>query len=207
MTNFRCAKCGETYLDCICYAEYAVGSMPAPMAPAFGPSMLTPEDRDVMKRYVGSVYRAPDLIIDSKEKGPYLFRWHVVPRCANGCNVYFHIQVASDPERPLHDHPWDNQSVILSGGYDEIVQAEPPNGDVVVRRLRKGDIAMRRATLAHRLELPAGISYTMTQFTTGRTLRDWGFWIDGKWHKYDTCCSIDPITKQSFFKYPESAAP
>jgi hypothetical protein len=99
--------------------------------------------------YIGSLYRPPDLIIAPAGVGEYLFRWYVVPRNHEG-NVYFHVQTASDPERPLHDHPWDNTSVILAGGYMEIIDTEPEIDHptrYTVRR-RKGDVIHRPATWA-----------------------------------------------------------
>ena len=125
--------------------------------------------------------RQPDLVI-SPDGNPYLYRWHIVrtPRAS----IYFHIQVADDPERPLHDHPWDNQSVILAGGYDEIYSPFPPNSYELTREVRAGDVVFRRAQEAHRLLLPKGIPYTMTLFSTGPKVRDWGFWYDDGWKPY-----------------------
>jgi len=85
---------------------------------------VTDHDKEIASQYIGSLYRPPDLVIAPKGYGEYLFRWYVIPRNREA-NVYFHIQTQSDPERPLHDHPWDNTSVILSGGYDEIIDTEP----------------------------------------------------------------------------------
>lgn len=127
--------------------------------------------------------RAPDFVISPDGREPYLFRWHVIPRNKEA-NVYFHMQVRSDPERPLHDHPWDNTSVILSGGYDELTDAGfGPNciPYPAMRKLRKGDVCHRVAEEAHRLLLPADFTYTLTLFSTGPVRREWGFYFPNRW--------------------------
>lgn len=135
---------------------------------------LNDDDLDAARTILGD-YRDPDLII-APDGEPYLYRWHVIPRRAVGANVYFHIQTASDPDRPLHDHPWANQSVILAGCYDEVVQDHPPSGPTRRAWRVKGDCIQRPAFQAHRLILPSETPYTMTLFTTGPKVRDWGFW-------------------------------
>jgi hypothetical protein len=119
---------------------------------------------------------------------PYLFRWRMTPK-GIGANVFLHLQVASDPERPLHDHPWDNQSVILVGGYDEEIHADKRNGpewDYGARRtLRKGSVVHRQAAEAHRLILPPEIPYTLSLFTTGPKIREWGFYMPEGWTNAD----------------------
>lgn len=129
----------------------------------------------------------PDLVI-MPDGQPYLYRWYLFNSKGDNRhkpNVLFHIQTASDPERPLHDHPWDTMSVILAGGYDE-VWADKPEQDcanaVQVFKRRSGDVIHRAATVAHRLILPPGTLYTMTLFSTGPKVREWGFWYPDGWH-------------------------
>lgn len=156
------------------------------------------EDRAIARRYIGDLLRPADLTITTEDDKPYLYRWHVIPRTASddfGGNIYFHVQTSSDPERPLHDHPWANMSVILSGGYDEVCG---PIG--IVNPRRKGDVVFRAATDAHRLVLPEGIPYTMTQFTTGPYERKWGFWVGRRWYPYDECVRTEGT--KTIFKYP-----
>lgn len=148
-------------------------------------SILTPEDLNLAASIIdggGDRIIDPDLVIAPSGKDiPYLYRWHII-RLSKEANVYFHVQVASDPERPLHDHPWDNFSVILSGGYDELWDPAPGiEGHAVIRKFRKGDTVKRKASEAHRLLLPKGIPYAMTMFSTGPKINDWGFWYpEGK---------------------------
>src|SRR5438309_7455387 len=60
----------------------------------------------------------PDFVIGEAEN-PYMRRWWVVPR-NEGCNVYLHEILRGDDDRALHDHPWDNTSMLLDGGYTEV---------------------------------------------------------------------------------------
>jgi hypothetical protein len=80
--------------------------------------LLSVDDWQLMRSILGNPLRYPDLVI-APDGVPYLYRWHVFPQNP-AAGVYFHIQVQSDPERPLHDHPWDNTTVTLVNGYDEI---------------------------------------------------------------------------------------
>jgi hypothetical protein len=157
----------------------------------FNPSILSAADYEYAHSILGSSrLRDPDLTI-APDGAPYLYRWHVIPQNPLA-NCYFHVQVASDPERPPHDHPWDNTSAIISGGYDELIDFMPwmhypdPRGMVLnTRQLRAGDVVHRRATEAHRLLLPTKFKYTMTLFSTGPKVRQWGFWFDDGWRDAD----------------------
>lgn len=139
----------------------------------------------------------PDLVI-APDDDPYLFRWYLVP-CGGfrpntpqmGGLVMFHIQVRSDPERPLHDHPWNNMSVILAGRYIERISYDPGHHPGVEYERSVGSTIVRRAEHAHRLILPDGVPYAMTLFSTGpksnpRACEDgsWGFWYGDGWHGY-----------------------
>lgn len=125
-------------------------------------------------------WRNPDIVI-APDGSPYLYRWHLVPR-GDKANAYLHLQVASDPDRSLHDHPYDNQSVILAGAYREVIQEHPPYGTVRTLERRGGQTIHRRAETAHRLILPSDVPYTMTLFTTGPRIREWGFWTPKRDH-------------------------
>ena len=139
-------------------------------------------------------YPGEPLVI-APEGEPYLYRWCLVPR-NDFANIYLHLQVLSDPMRPLHDHPWDNQSVILSGGYNEWYDPHADDepwyrADICSKRLpygrelRKGDVVTRKAETAHRLILPPDIPYALAMFATGPKRREWGFWYPDGWHNAD----------------------
>lgn len=162
--------------------------------------ILRSEDWEIASRFLGRLDRKPDVVIAPSGGQDYLYRWHLLPRNLDA-NVYFHLQVASDPERPLHDHPWDNQSVILAGGYQEVLQEQPFLVPTLEQR-HKGQTIWRKAEVAHRLVLPITEPYTMTLFTTGAIRRDWGFWINGTWHSHNDCITHDRQGK-STFHYPK----
>lgn len=145
----------------------------------------TEEDRELASLFIGYLYRPPDLVIAPAGTGEYLFRWYVIPRNEHG-NVYFHVQTASDPECPLHDHPWDNTSILLAGRYDEIMNPWPHHGDAhaFIQQRRTGEVVHRKAEVAHRLILPDGVPYMMSLFTTGPKRRKWGFWQEGQFTPY-----------------------
>lgn len=161
--------------------------------------VLNERDRHLAVRILGQV-REPDLVI-APDGNPYLYRWWVTPRSMEA-NVYLHLQVASDPERPLHDHPWSSQSVILSGGYEEIYTVHPPYTRVLRRTVAAGDVIPRTAAEAHRLILPSDVPYTMTLFSTGPVIRDWGFWLDRRTWRSHADCIINLDDGRSVFRNP-----
>lgn len=118
--------------------------------------------------------------------GPgYLLRWYVWPR-NRLCNLYLHEFLRSDDDRALHDHPWMNCSLVLSGGYLEVLPAGKGlfrRGDPQVggtpRWRPPGSVVARLPRSAHRLVVPPqgfGAAPTVTLFLTGPRVRSWGFW-------------------------------
>ena len=64
--------------------------------------------------------RLPCRIINDGDR-PYLERYYVGR--AFGWTFYLHRFVASDPERGLHDHPWNRAySFVLAGKYLEVTR-------------------------------------------------------------------------------------
>lgn len=122
-----------------------------------------------------SARRSPDVMIG----GPvdtYLRRWWLIPR-NRVFNVYLHHFLRSDDDRALHDHPWWNLSILLEGRYVEHTIAP---GGVNIRTERcSGEMKLRRARAAHRIELVDGPCWTL--FITGPTLRSWGFHCPRGW--------------------------
>ncbi|MDP2358663.1 MAG: hypothetical protein Q8M31_21770 [Beijerinckiaceae bacterium] len=132
--------------------------------------------------------RTPDLVIGGEEH-PYLRRWFILPR-NRFFNVYLHHFLRSDDNRALHDHPWGNCSLLLIGCYVEhTIRA----GGVNVRTLRRaGDVVLRRAKAAHRVELLPMLAHPYpdeelkdepcwTLFITGPHMRSWGFHCPKGW--------------------------
>lgn len=96
-------------------------------------------------------------------------------------------QPDADPD--LHDHPFDFVSVILRGGYHELVPipgGSPIHGPFQVIEVEAGCLSFRRSTDAHRIvSLINGSAWTLV--FSGRRVRGWGFWSpDGfvPWREY-----------------------
>lgn len=116
------------------------------------------------------MFREPNLFIGGIVN-PYLVRWYILPRNPV-FNVYLHRVLRSDDDRALHDHPWINLSILIKGEYVEHTIDDGGINRRVVRRA--GDLKLRRATAAHRLEVIPGVE-CWTIFITGPRLRSWGF--------------------------------
>lgn len=157
-----------------------------PQHQPFDWEFLAKPDYDLVMQYLGHE-REPDVTI-APDGTPYIYRWWLKQRDTTGDtgNLYLHIQVADDPERPLHDHPWDNMSVILSGGYDETMFVYHPTVSRMTRHLRRraGDVVFRKAAEAHHLKLLPGEPYTITQFATGPYIKPWGFYGPAGWFPF-----------------------
>lgn len=114
--------------------------------------------------------RRPDMFIGG-EDNPYIRRWYVV--CTPWFRIYLHNMLRDDDDRALHDHPWNNISVVLKGGFVEVTR----HGLCAYRC--PGSITFRRAADAHRLELYRGPSWSL--FLTGKYQRKWGFHCPKGW--------------------------
>lgn len=126
--------------------------------------------------------RSPDSIIPCAE-GDYLLRWYILPP-NRFLSVYVHLILASDDDRAMHDHRSATLSLILEGGYDELV---PTNGDPFWPKLhirQPGDVVFRLPGDLHRLQVPKN-GYALTLFVTGPTVREWGFRTPVGWVRHE----------------------
>jgi hypothetical protein len=130
--------------------------------------------------------RKPDYVIGSADR-PYMLRWWLIPR-NRWLNIYLHKIMRDDDDRALHDHPWANVSLVLSGAYREIMpdlsKAETPYTRLydlpIIARIRQaGCLVFRRATDSHRLEVVHGPVWSL--FITGPWEREWGFHCKQGW--------------------------
>jgi hypothetical protein len=134
--------------------------------------------------------RQPDYVVFPED--PYLRRWHLIPR-NRWFNIYLHHFLRSDDERALHDHPWWSLSLILKGGYFEVL---PENG---IKIYRAGKVVFRKAEHTHRVELFNNLSEpslvdgcalgykklpAWTLFITGPKIREWGFHCPHGWRHW-----------------------
>lgn len=122
--------------------------------------------------------RNPDFIIGPSDD-PYLLRWFVIPR-NRWFNIYLHHFWKSDDDRALHDHPWVNVSILLSGSYIEHL----PMGRSKLRKPWRPwafwRLPVRGARSAHRVEL-IDKARVWTLFITGPKTRHWGFYCPKGW--------------------------
>ena len=119
----------------------------------------------------------PDFVISRAREGVYLYRWWVLPR-NRFFNVYLHHFVGSDEDKALHDHPWVNLSIVLSGRYyEETIGA---GGITYSEELKEGGIKFRWPRQAHRVQLPDNEA-CWTLFITGPVVRTWGFHCAKGW--------------------------
>lgn len=131
---------------------------------------------------------APDVIIGND----YLWRWWILPRNPL-FNIYLHKIMRSDDARALHDHPWRNVSIVLSGTLREVVLvdsallvARNPDGEsfegeeqTQISRF-PGEFVFRHARSPHRIVVTPG-QPVWTLFLTGPRYRKWGFHLPGRW--------------------------
>lgn len=116
----------------------------------------------------------------------YLLRWWVIPR-NEMYNLYLHDIRKSDDDRALHDHPWENTSLLLRGSYIE----HTPEG---VFTRKAGDIIHRKPTDSHRLEVIPG-QRAISLFATGPKVRDWGFHCPKGWVSWQDFTSPNDSSK------------
>ena len=90
-------------------------------------------------------------------------------------NLYLHHICQSDKDGEPHDHPWNFQSLIVKGAYQEYVYGIPE-----FNRYYAGDVVQHKATDAHRITLLSKEVWTLV-YTSGGD-RHWGYRLsDGSW--------------------------
>jgi len=145
------------------------------------PTRITAFMRDRLLRIADR--REPDWIIGAETPVPYLKRWWLIPR-NRFLNIYLHHFQRSDDTFELHDHPWANMSVVLSGGYVEVMPwpSTPAPYDAPPFRINRvaGDVVIRTAAEPHRVETYLYLD-AWTLFITGPHVREWGFWTKAGW--------------------------
>ncbi len=133
--------------------------------------------------------RLPCRIIDGEHGEPYLERYYLAGLF--GWHVYLHRFVDSDPDRGLHDHPWERAaSLVLTGGYDELRLAQPPrrgasemsltNLPTRSRHVRPWRLNLLRGSDYHRVVLRDGRP-AWTLFLHGPRVKGWGFLRGGRY--------------------------
>lgn len=108
------------------------------------------------------------VIIDDTTGIPFLERYFIARLC--GVSVYVHRFIASDPDRGLHDHPWNWAcSFVLKGWYYDERRA----GTKQVAWFNRLD-----GDAFHRVLLPPLQGEVWTLFVHGPNVKGWGFLRD-----------------------------
>lgn len=116
---------------------------------------------------------------------PFLFRLRVLQ--TPWFSVLIHHIQQDDLDRAPHDHPWPFASLILRGGYHELIWDEPSQLSESRSRTRKpGSFARIKLDQAHQITELRGDVWTLA--FTGRHHGTWRFWtkegpID--WRNYE----------------------
>ena len=103
----------------------------------------------------------------------YMHRW--ILRTPRG-TVRLHRILRADRGYEHHDHPFDFESLILSGGYDEeLLEADARR----VTFFGPGDVVERSVDQAHRIVRVR--PWTWTFVVTGPKRKAWGFYTRRGW--------------------------
>lgn len=102
---------------------------------------------------------------------PYAYRWVLI---FFGYSIRIHNFLRSDDKRYFHDHAWWFLTLVLKGSYTDV----SPEGDDV---LKAGSIRFRKAKHSHYVKVAEGGCWTI--LITGKPIRNWGFWVDGKFKR------------------------
>lgn len=132
--------------------------------------------------------RAPDLEI-GPSGAPYFRRWMMQPKNERG-NLYVHKFLGDDDARAEHDHPFDNVTVVLDGGYREVSRG------VVSEPRLPGDVVCRNAREPHRVVLLGGPSVSLF-FHGERYNEPWGFHCPNGWRSWHEFLGRDPSKDSS----------
>lgn len=136
-------------------------------------SATTMEKLGAMPRFLfWLTARRPAREIRGERGEPYLERYYLFS--VFGWRAYLHRFRTSDPDRGLHDHPWDfSISLVLAGGYRELRTYS-------YRILRPGSINVIRGHDYHRILLDPGRE-AWTLFVHGPRVKGWGFRRNGEY--------------------------
>ena len=129
-----------------------------------------PDFSDRLRLVRDALARPADETLDHAVSGPYLEKW-LVEKDGQGNARYVHRFLRSDQDDETHDHPWDNVTICVKGGYWNVT----PAGRFWIG---PGDIVHRRAQDFHRVELEPGADLPVTIFDHGPKINEWGFLLE-----------------------------
>ncbi len=95
---------------------------------------------------------------------PYAYRWVLI---LFGYSIRVHHFLRSDDKRFFHDHAWWFLTFVLKGGYTDVSKIN-----------NRIELSFRKANHAHYVQVEKVGCWTI--LVTGRPMRNWGFWVNGK---------------------------
>lgn len=136
---------------------------------------------------------------------PIMFRWTLLGSSGARHRLMLHWFPPHSDDRDVHDHPCDFTTLVLQGGYDDLVPLEPElnvfaaghfraawpkdwavteAGDVlsVGDRMRRGALRFRSAEHTHRTRVGSGGCWSLVWMRPAR--RRWGFFRHGRWFEW-----------------------
>lgn len=128
------------------------------------------------------------IVLDRQSNEPYLERYYIFikDRKHFPFNIFLHRFLKSDPD-DLHDHPWNYATLILKGGYWEVIPTDCGpirfgDGSLNTKKVWRGPghFRMCAADTFHRVELDPNVE-CWTLFMPGKQKREWGFDVRGHW--------------------------
>jgi hypothetical protein len=118
------------------------------------------------------------------ENDPYLDRLCIIKTPL--FSVYLHHIHRPDSDPDPHDHPWWFASLILCGGYEEMIWPDKMNcRRTVVRSRPRFSLAALGREACHTITSVRGELWTLC--LTGPNHGGWGFWVHGRlvpWRDY-----------------------
>lgn len=125
----------------------------------------------------------PPVLIRLREKlglpeCPYVIRWRIEFPFGS---VRLHHWLAPDDDRAFHDHPWWFWTIVLKGCYGDQTPAPGEYAGYRTEFLKAPCARFRPALHRHTVVPCPGGAWTL--LITGRPVRSWGFWPDGKFRK------------------------
>lgn len=122
-------------------------------------------------------------------------------------SIRIHRILRSDTDDCFHDHPWASMSIILRGGYWELMplkQSQHPRIDFYFSKhvwRKTGAIVIRKARFRHKIMIPSGFD-CWSMFVMFRKTEKWGFYtrkgfVPHKEYLGIPESAVDPLEGQS----------
>lgn len=167
-----------------------------------------------LERFLCAIFKTREI---HKPEGLYLRRFYLSPRVRWLPFQIFLHNIRLDDSRDMHDHPWSFVTIILRGGYREIVRCDCPNTihdapaywpaegpHKYMRTTHPGSVLLNRAEHTHRVEI---IRPVWSLVIASRPRRHWGFWEDGVDHRGDPVSTWTPadefLNDPTVYDWPE----